>query len=155
MNENSKYEDWKRVYEDYPLEALPWELGRPRKVLVELIESGKIRKGRALDICCGAGTNTVSMALKGFEVTEMDIAPKAIEMAKGKAKKARVDIRFISGNAVHLPFKDKEFDFIFDMGCFHHILPEDREAFIKGVHRTLRVGGKYFLTCFSYKNGRA
>ena len=153
--ESSNYERWKRVYEIYPLEDLPWELSRPREVLVELLESNKVKKGKALDICCGAGTNTVYIASKGFETTGIDISPKAIEIAKEKARKAGVKIRFIAGNALHLPFNDEEFDFIFDMGCFHHILPEDRELFIKGVHRTLKTGGKYLLTCFSYKNGYA
>jgi len=56
---NSSYKDWDRVYRKYPLEELPWELGKPRKTLVDLVEGGKIRPGKALDICCGAGTNTV------------------------------------------------------------------------------------------------
>ena len=150
---SSKYETWKKVYELYPLEELPWELGRPRKVLVKLLESNKVKKGKALDICCGAGTNTVYMASKGFEATGIDISPKAIGIAKERAKVEGVKTKFIVGNAVHLPFENEEFDFIFDMGCFHHILPEDRELFIKGVHRTLKIGGKYLLTCFSYKNG--
>lgn len=153
--ESSNYERWKRVYEIYPLEDLPWELSRPREVLVELLESNKVKRGKALDICCGAGTNTAYIASKGFETTGIDISPKAIEIAEEKARKAGVKIRFIAGNALHLPFNDEEFDFIFDMGCFHHILPEDRELFIKGVHRTLKTGGKYLLTCFSYKNGHA
>lgn len=151
--ENSEYDRWKKVYEMYPIKELPWELGRPREVLVELIESGKVKKGKALDICCGASTNTVYMASKGFEVSGIDISPRAIEIAKEKAKAAKVKIRFIVGNALHLPFEDEEFDFIFDMGCFHHMLPDDRELFIKGVYRTLKAGGKYLLTCFSYKNG--
>jgi len=108
------------------LEELPWELGRPRKVLVELFESNKVRKSKTLNICCGAGTNTVYIASKGFEVTGIDRAPKAIEIAKEKARNAGVKIRFIVGNAVHLPFDDEEFEFIFDTSCFHHILPEDR-----------------------------
>jgi len=37
---NSDYEEWAQIYRRYPLEALPWELGRPRKVLVELVEKG-------------------------------------------------------------------------------------------------------------------
>jgi len=151
----SGYEDWDRVYRSYPLEALPWELGRPRQVLVELVEKGIIKKGKALDICCGAGTNTVYLAQKGFEVTGMDISSGAAEYAREKAERAQVKIRFLVENFLRLPFRDEEFDLVFDMGCFHHVRVKDRAAFIKGVRRVLKTRGAYFLVCFSYRNGPA
>ena len=40
------------------------------------------------------------------------------------------------------------------MGCFHHAKVEDRTQFIVGVHRILREGGVYMLTCFSSRNGQ-
>jgi len=150
------YQDWDRVYREYPLEELPWELGRPREVLIRVIESGKVKPGNALDICCGAGTNTVYMAQKGFNITGLDISSQAIKYARQKARKAGVKIRFIVGNALDFPFEDEEFDFVFDMGCFHHILIEDREKFIEGLCRILkRDKGQYLLVCFSNRNGPA
>jgi ubiquinone/menaquinone biosynthesis C-methylase UbiE len=151
----SEYEEWDQIYRKYPLESLGWELGRPRQVLVELVEKELIKKGKALDVCCGAGTNTVYLAQKGFEVTAMDISTKALEYAKKKAEQASVKINFMLQSFVDLPFGDAEFDFVFDMGCFHHVEVEDRHNFIRGVHRVLKNGGVYLLTCFSYKNGPA
>ena len=151
----SRYEEWDRVYRRYPIEALPWELGRPRKVLVELVEKGLIKKGKALDICCEAGTNAIYLAKKGFQVTGMDISPKAIEIAKEKARKANAKTQFRVQNFLNLPFKDEEFDFVFDMGCFHHVKVKDRGTFINGVHRVLKKGGSYFMVCFSERNGSA
>jgi len=151
----SDYEGWGRVYRSHPLEALPWELGRPRQVLVELVEKGNIKKGKALDICCGAGTNTVYLAQKGFEVTGMDISSGAVEYARERAERAQVKIRFLVENFLRLPFRDEEFDLVFDMGCFHHVRVKDRAAFIKGVRRVLKTRGAYFLVCFSYRNGPA
>jgi len=152
----SFYQDWDRVYREYPLEELPWELGRPREVLVSVIESGRVKPGKALDICCGAGTNTVYMALKGFNVTGLDISSQAIRYARHKAREAGVKIRFVVGNALDFPFEDEEFDFVFDMGCFHHIIIEDREKFIQGLCRILkRDTGQYLLVCFSDRNGSA
>lgn len=63
----SEYEEWDEIYRKYPLEALPWELGRPRKILVDLVESRRIKRGKTLDLCCGAGSNTVYLAQKGFK----------------------------------------------------------------------------------------
>lgn len=151
----SNYEEWDEIYRKHPLETLPWELGKPRKILVNLIEKGIIKKGKALDICCGAGSNTVYLAQKGFDVTGIDISSKAIEYATQKAEQARVKIRLMVQNFLKLLFKDEEFDFVFDMGCFHHVEVEDRSTFIKGVYRVLKKGGIYLLVCFSYKNGPA
>ena len=152
---NSSYNDWDQIYRKYPLEELGWELGKPRPILVELVEKGLIRKGKALDICCGAGTNTVYLAEKGFEVTGIDISPTAIEYAKKEAEKAKVKIEFKVADFTKLPFADEEFDFVYDLGCFHHVKVEDRPAFIEGVHCVLKRTGTYMLTCFSYKNGAA
>ena len=137
------------------MNTLGWELGKPRPLLVEFIEKGLIKKGKALDLCCGAGTNTVYLAEKGFEVTGMDISPTAVDIAKEKAEQANAKITFSVQNFVELPFRDELFGFIFDMGCFHHVEPSDREKFIRGIHRVLKDGGLYMLTCFSYRNGPA
>jgi len=152
---NRDYEDWDQIYRRYPLEALPWELGKPREILVEHVEKGRIKKGKALDICCGAGTNTVYLAGKGFQVIGIDISSQAVEYAKKKAEQANVKIRFMVQNFLELPFENEEFDFVFDMGCFHHVEAKDRNTFIKGVHRILKGGGSYLMICFSYKNGYA
>lgn len=151
----TNYEGWDEVYRRYPLNALPWELGRPRDVLVELIEKELITRGKALDLCCGAGTNTVYLATKGFKVTGIDISPMAVEYAKKKAKEANVKINLFVQNFLDLPFRNAEFDFALDMGCFHHVKVEDRATFIDGVNRILRRGGSYLLICFSDRNGPA
>jgi ubiquinone/menaquinone biosynthesis C-methylase UbiE len=130
---NSNYEEWDQIYRRYPLESLPWELGKPRKVLVELVERGLLKKGKALDICCGAGTNTIYLAKKGFQVVGIDISSKAVEYAKKKTEQANIKIKFMVQNFLKLPFGDEEFNFVFDMGCFHHVEVRDRDTFIEGV----------------------
>ena len=146
---------WDRVYHRYGPECLPWELGRPREVLVELVESGRVVPGRVLDLCCGAGTNPVYLAKKEFDVTTLDISEKAVEYAKEKARKAKVDINFLVASYLNLPFKSEEFDFAFDFGCFHHVQENSRTTFIKGVYKVLKPKSTFFLVCFSYENGPA
>ena len=149
------YAEWDEYYRKYPLDELGWELGKPRPLLVEFVEKGLIKAGKALDLCCGAGTNTIYLAKKGFDVTAIDISPTAIEIAKKKTKQANVTIDFLVENFIDLPFEDKTFVFVFDMGCFHHVEVKDRGKFIAGVNRVLKENGLYMLTCFSYKNGQA
>ncbi len=61
-------ERWDRVYQEVPLEDIPWDEGQPSGVLVELVREGKVKKGAALDICCGTGHNTLFLAQEGFQV---------------------------------------------------------------------------------------
>jgi ubiquinone/menaquinone biosynthesis C-methylase UbiE len=151
----SNYGEWDQIYRRYPVKSWGWELGKPRPILVEFIEKVMIKRGKVLDLCCGAGTNTVYLAEKGFKVTAIDISRKAIAYAKEKAGHVNVKIDFMIQSFVDLSFEDEEFDFVFDMGCFHHVEIVDRPKFITGVHRVLKKAGNCLLTCFSYKNGPA
>lgn len=151
----SGYEKWDEIYGKYTPEELPWETGRPRENLVRFVEEGKIPPGSALDICCGAGTQSVYLAKKGFEVSCLDISEKAIQHARRNASKGGVDIDFHIRNFLDLPFEENTFDLVLDSGCFHHVEVEDRETYLKGLNRVLSPGGKYFLMCFSYRNGPA
>jgi ubiquinone/menaquinone biosynthesis C-methylase UbiE len=146
---------WDGIYHRYPLKRLPWELGRPREVLVDLVESEQIMPCETLDLCCGAGTNPVYLAKKGFDVTAMDISDRAVEYAIVKANQAKVNINFLIGDFVSLPFRNDVFNFIFDFGCFHHVEVENRATFIEGVNRVLEPGYTYFMVCFSDKNSLA
>lgn len=147
------YSDWDRIYGTYPLEELGWELGKPRSILVEYMQRGLLSAGRALDTCCGTGTNTIYLAQNRLEVTGIDVSKTAIGIAKQKAQDAGVSINFLVGSFIDLSFCDGVFDLVWDMGCFHHVAMEERPAFIAGVHRVLKPQGTYMLTCFSSRNG--
>lgn len=146
---------WDRIYHRHRPECLPWELSEPRKALVELVDSRRVVPGKALDLCCGAGTNPVYLAREGFQVTALDISDKAIEYATEKARKEKVFIHFVISDFLNLPIKSREFDFVFDFGCFHHVEVKDRVTFIKGVQRVLKPESTYFMVCFSHMNGPA
>ncbi|WP_309492735.1 class I SAM-dependent methyltransferase [Candidatus Hecatella orcuttiae] len=146
---------WESFYRKYAPDRLPWETGKPDSNLVELVEKGKIARGRVLDICSGLGTQTIYLAVQGFEVYGIDISPTAVDMAKQRCRKKGAVCHLTAGDAANLKYPDGFFTFIFDRGCFHHIRPQRRERFIKGLHRVLAEGGRYFMTCFSWRNGPA
>ena len=146
---------WDGIYHSRRPDSLPWELGEPRELLVNLVDSGELKPSKTLDLCCGVGTNPLYLATEGFTVTALDISDKAIEYAKDQASQKGVTLSFLVADFIKLPFPKSEFDFIFDFGCFHHVDVEDRADFIQGVYRVLKSEGIYLLTCFSYKNGPA
>lgn len=145
---------WESTYRESSLEELPWEEGKPAAELVALIESGVVEKGAVLDICCGSGNNAIYLAQQGYTCYGIDISQTAIGYAQEKAAKGGVSCKLTSGNAAQLPYPDGMFTLVFDRGCFHSFAPRDREAYIRGIHRVLKLSGRYQLHCFSTKDHR-
>ena len=141
-------EEWNEIYLN-PLGKVPWHSDKAPKSLTKAIK--KIKKGLALDICCGAGTSSIYLSKNGFKVKGIDISERAIEIAKDRAKKEEADIDFKTGDALELKEKNK-FDFVFDRGCFHHIDKKDRSKFIKKIYNILEKNGRYQLMAFSDRN---
>lgn len=136
----------------YKKEFTPWESGKPTEYLVKLIKTKKLKKGKALDLGSGLGTQSFYLAEKGFDVTGLDISKTAITSARKNARKLDLKCKFVLGNAYDLKFKDNMFDFILDRGCFHHIPPKLRDKYVEGVLRVLKKNGKYLLFAFSERN---
>jgi SAM-dependent methyltransferase len=65
------------------------------------------------------------------------------------------NVNFIVDNILNSKFKDNEFDYIFDRGCFHVLLPTDRQKYITKIKQILKKdNGILFLKCFSDKEPR-
>jgi len=90
-----KYADIDRIYRDVPLDKIPWNSETPPDQLVELVESGKVRPGRAIDLGCGAGNYALYLAAYGFDMTGVDNSPAAIAIAARNARERDVRCRFI------------------------------------------------------------
>ena len=78
--------DWAKNWQD-----LPWAHDEPTLFLAEICERRK--PGRALDIGCGAGTDSVYLARKGWDVTSLDFMPKALKFTQRRAAEAGVSVR--------------------------------------------------------------
>ena len=141
--------DWDNIYKKHTLKEIPWHSEKPPYSLIKSIK--EVKKGLALDVCCGAGTNSIFLAKNGFEVKGIDISKKAIEIARSRAKKENVNIHFKAGNVLSLKNKN-QFDFIFDRGCFHHMPKSYRSRFIKKIYAALKKNGRYHLMAFSKRN---
>lgn len=61
----------------------PWDAGA-REKLVVLVESGRIKPCRTIDLGCGTGANAIYLARKGVEVTGVDYAEASIEKSRAR-----------------------------------------------------------------------
>lgn len=141
------------LYKNTPLEEIPWNSEEPPELLVELIDSGKVRPCKAVDLGCGAGNYAIYLAGRGFDVTGIDFSPTAVKIAKENAKKKSVKCRFLVADLMsRWPDLGEQFDFVYDWGLLHHILPENRDKYVENVHGVLKPAGKYVSVCFNEKD---
>ena len=148
-----KYADIDRIYQKLPLDKIPWNSETPPDALIELVQDGKIRPCRTIDLGCGAGNYAIYLADLGFDVTGIDSSPTAIKIAGEHAKKRGGQCRFIVADLLgDLHEVTDSFDFAFDWEFMHHIFPEDRETYINNVYKILKPEATYFSVCFSDKD---
>jgi SAM-dependent methyltransferase len=141
------------VYKNTSLDEIPWNVETPPELLVELIESGKIHPCKVVDLGCGAGNYVIYLAGRGYDATGIDISEAAIEIARKNAERKNVKCKFLVKNIVkELGIINQTWDFAYDWGVLHHILPKDRPGYVKNVHKILNSESKYLSVCFSEKD---
>ena len=119
----------------------PWDSGISPPELMEFI--GNHTAGHAIDLGCGTGTNVITLAKNGWQVIGIDFVPRAIQVAKKKAKKANITADFRTGDITNLDRISGPFDLALDMGCFHGV--KDRAAYLSELKRILAPGGFWLM----------
>jgi SAM-dependent methyltransferase len=129
---------------------MPWYNENLDSDLAQELYRRKITNGKFLDIGTGPATQAIWLAKRGFQVIGSDLSEAAIKRAKNVyANEKNVD--FIVDDILNSNLKEDQFDYIFDRGCFHVLLPTDRQRYINKIKQILKDNGILFLKCFSDK----
>lgn len=134
----------------------PWDTGISPPELVAVVEGdGALPPGAALDIGCGTGTNVVYLARHGWDVTGVDFIPTAIRRGRRRSRDAGVAARLIAGDVTRLRALrvDGPFDLLLDLGCFHSIPVDARDAYVAEMTRVARPGATFLLFAFAEAPG--
>ena len=154
------FPDWDTLYKSQRVETMPWynenfdfdlekELDE-RKIIINNNDDSK----KFLDLGTGPATQAIWLAKRGFKVIGSDLSEAAINRAR-KIYANEENVNFIVDDILNSKLKDNEFDYIFDRGCFHVLLPADRQKYISKIKQILKKdNGILFLKCFSDKEPR-
>jgi len=95
---------------------------------------------KVLDAGCGPGNFGLIMAEEGASVIGVDISPQAIEVARQRATKIKVDFTPQVADLEKLPFSDSAFDICFSGWTLHHF--PDLSGPVTELKRVLKPGGR-------------
>jgi SAM-dependent methyltransferase len=121
----------------------PWDTGVTPPEVEEFITTHP--PGRALDLGCGTGTNVITLARHGWQVTGVDFAWSAIHIARRKLKQAGVPADLRVDSVTRLRGISGPFDLVLDIGCFHNLASKERPVYLDHVKHLLAPTGTYLL----------
>src|ERR1700678_1142708 len=134
-----------------------WEasIARQSTVLAGILhhECGDGRPIRVLDCACGIGTQSLGLAMKGFDVTGCDISIGAVQRARLEASKRALSVTFSVAKMVQLSAIPKSgFDAVI---CIDNSLPhlqtdEDLLQSAQQAYGKLRRGGSFIGSIRDY-----
>lgn len=136
--------DWNRRYEEGDT---PWEKGKAHPVLSDMLAHNAL-SGRVLVPGCGTGHDVRELARKGLEVVGLDVAPLAIERARGH--KPAGGEQYALGSLFELPHEWRgAFDGVFEHTCFCAIDPSRREDYASVIAEVLKPGGRFLAVFYA------
>jgi SAM-dependent methyltransferase len=147
------FPDWETLYKSQKVETMPWYNENLDYDLEEELNRREISSGKFLDLGTGPGTQAIRLAKRGFKVIGSDLSEAAIKRARNVYASER-DVDFVVDDILNSKLKESEFDYVFDRGCFHVLLPTDRQRYITKIKQILKDKGILFLKCFSDKEPR-
>jgi SAM-dependent methyltransferase len=141
---------WKSLWESYDLNNpadTPWETHTRDQKLFDIVSNHNFNT--AIDVGCAVGTNADWLQQNGIKTVGIDISEKAIS----EAKKLNSKVEWICDDFVydHVLF-DRQFDLIFDRGCFHGYQYPESHFFAHKVSKLLSSNG-YWISIIGAEKG--
>lgn len=128
----------------YLFGGAPWDSGISPPELYDFIEHHPA--ARALDIGCGTGTNLITLANAGWQVTGFDFSNLAVRAAKQKTRNAGVKADIFTDDATQMKNVRGQFELALDLGCYHGV--ENKQDYLLQLTRVLAPNGFWLLYGF-------
>lgn len=125
--------DWDRRYEG---DELLWS-AEPNRFVAE--EVAGMAPGRALDVACGEGRNTVWLAQQGWRATGVDFSAVGLGKARRLAQHRGVDVELVQADVLEWSPPPGAYDLV--VVAYLHLPPDERRRVLRNAVRALAPGG--------------
>jgi SAM-dependent methyltransferase len=133
----------------------PWDIGGPQPALARVLD--EVPAGATvLDIGCGQGDLAIALAGRGHDVTAVDISPVGIGLARARAARAGVTVRFEVQDATALSLPTAPFGAVFDSGLLHSLDRRDdgsADTYLASLPGLAAPGAPVFVLAISAAAG--
>jgi 2-polyprenyl-6-hydroxyphenyl methylase/3-demethylubiquinone-9 3-methyltransferase len=137
-------EGWYEAH-NHPIALLRAENAVRNPWVLSTINEKLGKKKKILDIGCGAGFLSNTLALAEHEVTGIDLSINSLREAE--LRDQTKSVKYLYRSADKLPFKSNTFDVICAMDFLEHV--ENPAEIIKGASHILKPGGLFFFHTFN------
>jgi SAM-dependent methyltransferase len=115
--------------------------------LLRLVNFDGYRGRSVLDVGCGAGVDLARFAKGGAEVTGVDVAPSAIELARANFAQQGLRGWFEVADGERLPFPGNRFDLVYAHGVVQYTAHPQR--LVDECRRVLKPGGEAIVQVYN------
>lgn len=144
MIKHGKIPDW--YNKDCKFEELFHKDTTNEKITNRTIEKilKKYKVKTVLDLTCGTGSQVFYLLKKGFQVTGADISTGMMKIAKRKAQKEKIKVKFLHGDmrTIHAGNFDAAITIFNAIG---HLTKAGFAKTMRNIHRNLNDGGIYIF----------
>jgi SAM-dependent methyltransferase len=112
-----------------------------------LIDFAALRGKRVLEIGCGLGAVSAELARQQARVTALDLTWTGVSAVARRFALDRLCGAAVQGDAMHLPFADSSFDFVWSWGVLLHA--PDLGGAVAEIRRVLKPGGELRLMIYN------
>lgn len=137
----------KEVWQNYWAENRDkglWLDEMSKTILSELLRNcGDVAGKKILEAGCGRGIISAETAVRGADVSLLDISPEALQIARRHFRSNNIAASFVLGDILDLPFGESIFDVVWNAGVMEHFEGDFRRTAIDSIARSIKPDGLF------------